>query len=133
MHILGESLLNDGSAIVFFTIFSLKFMSELNLGDETLGQDVNWVEGFALFFRMSLGGAAIGIAFSIGLIVLLFCLNRHLNPEEVVQVSATIATAYLCFYTAKVICRTSGVIAIRESITTNTSSCLDALIQNQSI
>jgi NhaP-type Na+/H+ or K+/H+ antiporter len=31
MHIAGESLLNDGSAIVFFTIFSSLYLTELDM------------------------------------------------------------------------------------------------------
>ena len=38
MHVSGESLLNDGSAVVFFTIFGGMFLSEL--GIEGVGQDV---------------------------------------------------------------------------------------------
>ena len=50
----------------------------------------DWPSGIAKFFRMSLGGALIGIAFGIGLIVLLYLLNRRLNVEEnVIQITAT--------------------------------------------
>jgi len=68
VHIAGESLLNDGSAMVFFTIFSLRFFYEL--GIDGFGEDVGWLRGFILFFRLSFGGALVGLAFGIGLVFL---------------------------------------------------------------
>lgn len=109
IHISGESLLNDGSAFVFFTIFSSIFLTEL--GIPGLGEDIDVARGFAIFFRMSLGGVAFGLAFGLGLVLILYCLNRRLNMEEnVIQVAATITVAYLTYYTAD-ICETSGIIA----------------------
>lgn len=52
VHIAGEALLNDGSAIVFFTIFGLQlYLSELNI--EGLGEEIGWWEGIKQFFHMS--------------------------------------------------------------------------------
>ena len=110
MHISGESMLNDGSAVVFYTVFSNIFLSELGIG---LGETYSVGEGFALFFRMSLGGAAVGIAFGFGLVALLFHLNRRLDLEEnVVQVATTATVAYLSFYTAEIVLGMSGVISV---------------------
>ena len=53
-------ILNDGSAMVFFTIFVVLFLNEL--GIDGVGTEVDLAQGFALFFRMSLGGAAVGMA-----------------------------------------------------------------------
>jgi NhaP-type Na+/H+ or K+/H+ antiporter len=109
MHIGGESVLNDGSSYVFYTIFSLLFF--LELGVEGLGSEVDLGEGVAIFFRMSLGGMAFGIAFGLGLTLLLDMLNRKLRGEEnVAQVIATITVAYLTYYVAD-IGETSGIIA----------------------
>lgn len=110
MHVSGESLLNDGSAVVFYNIFSKMFLHDLNIG---LGEEFSVGEGFKLFFRMSLGGACIGVCFGFGLLILLRLLSRRLEHEEnVVQVIATITIAYLSFYTAEITCHTSGVIAV---------------------
>jgi NhaP-type Na+/H+ or K+/H+ antiporter len=111
MHVSGESMLNDGSAVVFFTIFGASFLHELeNLG---LGEDINGAEGVKIFFRMSLGGAAIGMAFGLGLMLILFLLHRRLDKEEnVLQVAVTITIAYLSFFVAEIVCHTSGVIAV---------------------
>lgn len=109
VHIGGEALLNDGAAIVFFFIFLARFLFEINIDG---GEDVTWGKGFEMFFRMSLGGVAIGLAFGYGLIMILYLLDRRYNREEnVVQVTATMAVAYTGFYVAEVVCKTSGVIA----------------------
>ena len=48
--------------MVFFTIFVVLFLNEL--GIDGVGTEVDLAQGFALFFRMSLGlgGAAVGMA-----------------------------------------------------------------------
>ena len=94
MHISGESLLNDGSVVVLFNIFSSLFFYELNIpagfGTFSVG------EGFVYFFRLALGGCAIGFAFGLGTVMMLKMLNRRLSEEEnVVQVVLTVSSAYL--------------------------------------
>jgi NhaP-type Na+/H+ or K+/H+ antiporter len=117
MHIGGESLLNDGSAIVFFTIFSGLFLLELN--DPALGEDVDWGSGVALFLRMSLGGAAIGVAFFMGLYMILYLLDRRLSQEEnVVQVASTITVAYLVSTLLRMMDRSSEDTALLHKKTT---------------
>ena len=110
IHIGGESLLNDGSAMVFFSIFSALFLYEMGIAG--VGREIDLAEGFGLFFRMSLGGAVVGFAWSLALIFLLYILNRRLTASDnVVQICATVTIAYLCYYTADAVCGTSGVIA----------------------
>ena len=66
-----------------------------------------------MFFRMSIGGALIGIAFGLALMLVLFLLDHRLNREEnIVQVAAAISIAYLSFYCAEVLAHCSGVIAV---------------------
>ena len=76
VHVSGESLMNDGSGVVFFHIFSSRFFHQLGFSGF---EDVGWSKGFALFFRLSLGGACIGLLFGIGLLIILFNLNRRLS------------------------------------------------------
>ena len=84
--------MNDGSAVVFYHIFSLRFLYELDIPG--VGEDIDWGEGFKLFFRLSFGGACIGVAFGVGLLIILYNLHRRLSGEDsVVQVVATITTA----------------------------------------
>jgi len=111
VHISGESLLNDGSAVVFFHIFSLRFFYQMGIAG--VGEEIGWIRGIILFLRLSLGGACIGILFGVGLVTLLFNLNRRLSQEEnVIQVVATITFAYLAFYTSEISCHCSGIISV---------------------
>lgn len=62
------------------------------------------------FFRLSLGGACIGVAFGLGLLIILYSLNRRLSNEDaIVQVVATITTSYLAFFTSEILCKCSGI------------------------
>merc|ERR1719223_24704 len=80
MHISGESLLNDGSVVVLFNIFSALFFHELEIAG--FGEQFTLSEGFTYFFRLSLGGCAIGLAFGLGTVLMLKLLNRRLSEEE---------------------------------------------------
>jgi hypothetical protein len=61
---------------------------------------------------MSLGGIAVGIAFAAGLLIILYELDRRLEPEyNVLQVVAALTTAYLSYYVSEQVCTMSGVIA----------------------
>eukprot|EP00977_Amphora_coffeiformis_P008103 scaffold1815_cov208-Amphora_coffeaeformis.AAC.6 len=111
MHISGESLLNDGSAVVFFAIFSAMYLAEVS-EDANDMDDVTWGQGIATFFRMSLGGTAVGFGFAAGLLVILDRLDRRLEPEyNVLQVVAALTTAYVSYYVSEQVCQMSGVIA----------------------
>jgi len=111
VHIAGESLLNDGAAIVFYTIFSSNFL--LELGIPGLGQDFDIGSGIAKFFHMSAGGVAIGIFFGVGMLGVLLLLDRRLDREEnVTEVALTIAMAYTCYFTAEIAWGASGIIAV---------------------
>jgi NhaP-type Na+/H+ or K+/H+ antiporter len=110
MHIGGESMLNDGSSFVFYTIFSAMFLTEL--GIDGLGETMNLRQGIAIFFREGFGAAAYGIAFGLGLTFFLYKLDRKLDDSEnVVQIVAMITVAYLAYYTAD-ISGCSGVISV---------------------
>ena len=111
MHISGESLLNDGAAVVFYHIFSSRFYYEM--GIPGIGEEIGWAEGFLLFFRLSLGGMCIGIAFGVGTVIVLYNLNRRLSGEDsVVQVVLTITAAYLTFFVSEILAGCSGIIAV---------------------
>mmetsp|Transcript_11771 Transcript_11771/g.28178 ORF Transcript_11771/g.28178 Transcript_11771/m.28178 type:complete len:439 (-) Transcript_11771:1572-2888(-) len=109
-HIGGESLMNDGSAIVFFSIFSEMFFAELNI--EGFGEVFDWGSGIALFCRKALGSVAIGICFGLIMIIVLCLLNRRFDSgENVWQVTAIFAMVYLNYYVADFVADTSGVMA----------------------
>jgi len=108
MHISAESIFNDGSAIVFYTIFSNLVLNEF--GFHLV--DIDVAKGFGMFFKLSFGAAAIGITSGFFLVCLFYIFNRHLSSEEsIVEVTATIVFAYLTYYIADPVCGTSGVIA----------------------
>lgn len=110
MHIGGESMLNDGSSYVFYTIFSTMFLTEL--GIPGVGETVDLGKGVAIFFREAFGAAAFGIAFGLGLVFFLYMLKRKFNDSEnVVQIVATATVAYLAYYMAD-ISDCSGVISV---------------------
>jgi NhaP-type Na+/H+ or K+/H+ antiporter len=103
--------MNDGSAAVFYQIFSARFLYEM--GIDGVGEDVGWGEGFEKFFRLACGGACIGVAFGFGLLIVLFSLNRRLSGEDsIIQVVATITTAYLAYFTSEILAQCSGIIAV---------------------
>jgi NhaP-type Na+/H+ or K+/H+ antiporter len=110
VHIGGEALLNDGAAIVFFGIFGARYLYEL--GIPGVGENVDFARGVAIFFRKSLGGMAVGVFFGLALLFILMRLDRRFNREEnVVEVTATAAIAYIGYYVAEPVWQTSGVIA----------------------
>ena len=78
-----------------------------------IGEDIGWGEGFLLFFRLSLGGMCIGIAFGVVTVIGLYNLNRRLSGEDsIVQVVLTITSAYLTFFVSEILAGCSGIIAV---------------------
>lgn len=75
-------------------------------------EDVDVARGFALFFRKSLGGAAAGLFFGLAILITLKVLNRRFSREEnVTEVAAGLALAYIGYFCADYVWETSGVIA----------------------
>lgn len=110
MHISGESLLNDGSAYVFFNIFRARFLSQLNIPG--VGENVGWGDGFKLFFHLSLGGMCIGMAFGVGAVVVLYLLRNRLSGEDgVAQVVLSISVAYVTYFVSE-LAGCSGIIGV---------------------
>lgn len=93
----GESLLNDGTAIVFFMVFLLGF-----------GGVVTESSPIADFFRVSLGGILLGTI--IGLITIAW-VKRVFN-DAMVEISVIIVAAYLTFYIAEDFLHISGVLGL---------------------
>jgi NhaP-type Na+/H+ or K+/H+ antiporter len=111
VHISGESIMNDGSAAVFYQIFSARYL--YSMGVQGVGDNAGWGEGFEKFFRLSLGGACIGVIFGFGMVIVLYSLNRRLSGDDsIVQVVATISVSYLAYFTSEVLSRCSGIIAV---------------------
>lgn len=93
----GESLLNDGTAIVLFMVFFLGISGEAT---ET--------NGFVEFLRVSFGGVGIGLFF--GWIVLRWL--KGVFNDAMVEISVVVAAAYITFYVAEHFFHVSGVLAL---------------------
>lgn len=93
----GESLLNDGTAIVLFMVFFLGIT-----GAATDGNPI--VE----FFRVAFGGLIIGGI--IGYIVINWV--KHVFNDALVETSLVIASAYLTFFIAEHTFHVSGVLGL---------------------
>lgn len=92
----GESLLNDGTAIVLFSVF----LSQIEGGEGT--------NGIVEFFKVSFGGISVGIV--IGWVVLKWL--RDVVNDAMVEIGVVIAAAYLTFYVAEGFFGVSGVLAL---------------------
>lgn len=93
----GESLLNDGTAIVLFMVFFLSITGEATGGSPILE-----------FFRVAFGGLLIGII--AGYIVINWV--KNVFNDAMVETSLVIAAAYLTFYLAEHTFHVSGVLGL---------------------
>ena len=95
----GESLLNDGTAMVVFSV----------LMEIAKGKEMGAGEIIGMFCRLSLGGPILGI---IAGIILSLLLSR-IHNNGVLEVNATIFVSYFAFYVAEnTILHVSGILAI---------------------
>jgi NhaP-type Na+/H+ or K+/H+ antiporter len=102
MLIVGESLLNDGSAIVLFTIFFEALKGTRYTAQEVIGFTLAAVFGSVLF----------GIVCGLFTVWWLRTANRPLKETDVtMQIGITICCAYLTFFIAQNLCEISGVLA----------------------
>jgi len=100
--IIGESLMNDGTAMVLFTLY-LNIMK---------GDNYSFSEVVLFFVEETLGAPLLGIAFGLLAVYCLSKANRPLsNIDTIVQTGITICCAYLVFFTAQASAEVSGVLA----------------------
>lgn len=98
----GESLMNDGTAIVLFTLFF-----EMATGVEFTSADIT-----VYFLRMLLLSPIVGILFGITTVYLMSFANSPLYEDDVtVQILLSISCAYLSFFTAQYECYLSGILS----------------------
>lgn len=83
----GESLLNDGTALVMFDI-TLELV---------LGEHFNFGNVMVSFVRLSFGGVLLGVIFGF---IVNFLIKRILN-NLVLEFNLTLVSAYLIFYLAE--------------------------------
>jgi NhaP-type Na+/H+ or K+/H+ antiporter len=102
MVITGESLLNDGTAMVIFLIFE----------EMTFGKTYTVGEGVSFFCQLALAGPAFGIF--IGFLIVQWIKradHKASHVDVVIQVSLTLACAYLAFFLGEESLKVSGVLA----------------------
>ncbi|RHN42304.1 putative potassium channel, voltage-dependent, ERG, cation/H+ exchanger [Medicago truncatula] len=94
----GESLMNDGTAIVVYTLFYRM----------VLGETFNWATIIKFLAQVSLGAVGIGLAFGIASVLWLgFIFN-----DTVIEISLTLAVSYVAYYTAQESADVSGVLTV---------------------
>ncbi|MBT7039501.1 MAG: hypothetical protein HN921_06640, partial [Bacteroidetes bacterium] len=97
----GESLLNDGTAIVLFFVFMAILPFELHVhggGNSVLYE----------FFRVALGGIIMGLL--IGGITLIWV--RRVFNDAMIEITLIVVAAYLTFYVAEHFFHVSGVLGL---------------------
>lgn len=102
MLISGESLLNDGTAIVLFQLFL-----KITLGAQVVASDI-----IIFVAHMTLVAVAVGVVVGS---VSSFCISHtcgeHFASDSIIQLMITICTAYAAFFLAESTFSTSGVLA----------------------
>ncbi|CAJ2677747.1 sodium/hydrogen exchanger 8 isoform X2 [Trifolium pratense] len=94
----GESLMNDGTAIVVYTLFYRM----------VLGETFNWVAIIKFLAQVSLGAVGIGLAFGIASVLWLgFIFN-----DTVIEISLTLAVSYIAYFIAQESADVSGVLTV---------------------
>ncbi len=96
----GESLLNDGTAIVIFLVFFQAMAS---------GQDIGSASNvMGEFARVSMLGPVVGGLIAVGTILWI----RHVFNDALVEITVTIVAAYLTYFLAENVLHVSGVLAV---------------------
>ena len=95
----GESLMNDGTAMVFFAMFL----------DLAKGHSSTFVGVVGSFIRVAIGGPILGI--TIGFIMSYWM--KRIIRDPVLSINITFVGAYLCFYLAEFsFLKVSGILSI---------------------
>ena len=98
----GESLLNDGTAIVIFTVLHQAIAGCTgHIEDE-------WYQVLGNLIQVAVGGPVLG--WVTGWIAV-DCLNRVFN-DPLIEITTTLVTAYVTFFVAEAYCKVSGVLAL---------------------
>ncbi|KAL0693211.1 hypothetical protein Bca4012_060391 [Brassica carinata] len=94
----GESLMNDGTAIVVFQLF-LKMV---------MGNSSDWSSIITFLIRVALGAVGIGLAFGIVSVLWL----KFIFNDTVIEITLTIAVSYFAYFTAQEWAGASGVLTV---------------------
>jgi len=101
LQITGESLMNDGTAIVLFSLF-MEFFDDNYM-------DAGGVISF--FLQMTIAGPLIGIGIGLAAVLWIRTARRRFSHSDItVQTSITICCAYIAFFLAESESSSSGVL-----------------------
>nr|AVG70998.1 SOS1 protein [Fagopyrum tataricum] len=94
----GESLMNDGTAIVIYQLFY----------QMVLGKSYNWASILKYLAEVSLGAVGIGLAFGMASVLWIgFIFN-----DTVIEITLTLAVSYIAYFTAQEGADVSGVLTV---------------------
>eukprot|EP00931_Biecheleriopsis_adriatica_P058425 TRINITY_DN34775_c0_g1_i1.p1 TRINITY_DN34775_c0_g1~~TRINITY_DN34775_c0_g1_i1.p1 ORF type:complete len:1179 (+),score=197.98 TRINITY_DN34775_c0_g1_i1:60-3596(+) len=103
MQITGESLMNDGTAMVMFTLF-------FNMHMGWVDYDAASVIGF--FAKMTIASPAMGVAIGLlGYWWMSSASQKHSHADSTIQTTVTVGIAFLAFYVSEWEIQMSGVLA----------------------
>ncbi|XP_022734948.1 sodium/hydrogen exchanger 8-like isoform X2 [Durio zibethinus] len=94
----GESLMNDGTAIVVYQLFYKM----------VLGQSFGWGAIIEFLAKVSLGAVGIGIAFGIASVLW----HGFIFSDTVIEIALTLAVSYITYFTAQEGVDVSGILAV---------------------
>eukprot|EP00755_Sulcionema_specki_P019112 Sspe_Gene.68610::Locus_40452_Transcript_2_3_Confidence_0.333_Length_3791::g.68610::m.68610 len=115
----GESLFNDGTAIVFFTVLEGAVLrknceplwetcQDQCVCDFTCSMSQSPLEILLEFLRVALGGPVVGLLVGV---VTVFSLNRVFN-DTLIEVTLTLTNAYITFFLCEGFFHVSGVLGL---------------------
>lgn len=100
MTIMGESLMNDGTAIVLFNLFWCLYNDNPSLGNGNLIISYDTPAKIILYFlRMAIGGPILGIIIGwLGCKWMGLANHKYSHSDVTIQTSITVCVAYLAFF-----------------------------------
>ena len=106
MIITGESLMNDGTAMVVYQVFLLTALGHKDAPEGFVG-------ALLLFVKMAFGGVALGMVFggvALGLLSLVHQRGVSAHSGTTWQFSITLIVAYISFFVGEQVLKVSGVL-----------------------
>ncbi|XP_054823733.1 sodium/hydrogen exchanger 8-like isoform X1 [Prosopis cineraria] len=94
----GESMMNDGVAMVVYTLFYRM----------VLGESFSWVAVIKFLSEASLGAVGIGLAFGIASVLWL----GYIFNDIVMEITLTLAVSYVAYFTAQEGADVSGILTV---------------------
>ena len=112
MHITGESLLNDGSSVVLFTIAMSVWFGYIDLAGVEENID-SVAAGLIFFLREALGGCVVGTVIGFALDYVLGLLDTNMEKNfDILQPVTAIMVSYGCYYVCDEMVQVSGMIGV---------------------